>query len=166
MATKIEQDDWSPPPMTIEPKCALSGEAAPDLRDPLIAYAREHLVSEIEQRGFRGLPVIVAGESKPKTCYTQIRVDPRTQTGELEVTQCEPDATGRCEWGASIHYCLHVTNSRGVRTIVVEPHAEMLGARVLSVRRLAAISFPETRSNGHSYAHSYAFVPNPFGDGK
>ena len=153
MATKIDEDGWSEPaPRQLDGgitfsvrRCALAGAPAPEQREALIAYARAHLITEIENTGFSGLPVIVGGEPKPRTCYTEIRVEARTQLGEIELVQCEPNGHGGCSWGASVTYCLHVTNEAGKRTIIVEPRETIVGSRASPPRDMAYVH--ETSTN-------------------
>ena len=119
-------------PRTIRPlqmSCALSGAPAPELFDPVVAFARAHLVDRLDSFDRdASTPVHVRRTSPhlptpPDQRGVLIDVDPRTALGQLTVTN-------RWAGGRAVNrYCLHVVRERGGNAVLIEPLFASISAR-------------------------------------
>jgi hypothetical protein len=117
-------------------RCKLDGEPAPELREPILAFTRAHLMDEIEH--ITGYSSRVAGIETPvaqTACdhpnhgdgfFTEVIVTPRTRLGEVVVSQRRL-YQGKCAWAAEVVYCLHVAPDVDGSSIEVRRLTSMLG---------------------------------------
>ena len=95
------------------PDCKVAGEAARELVEPVLAFAREQLLGKPRERVHTR--VILPGEPEPPNIKRgrEITITPRTQIGQLEVA----------DWwdggGASTLYCLHVRHEGDATVVLV-----------------------------------------------
>ena len=109
--------------------CELDGDAAPELRDAVIPFARSNLLHELDQlTGYSSQQLgieaptdsVCRDHSQHRDGWvTEVLVTPRTRLGELVVAQREL-VHGHCSWGADIVYCLHASSGPDGTTVVVE----------------------------------------------
>jgi hypothetical protein len=119
-------------------QCVLDGDPAPELREPVIAFARENLMSDLDRlTKYPSSNFTVETPLEPTGCnqpahpdgyFTEIIVTPRAKLGKLVLSERQL-LHGKCEWGADVVYCLHVTTERSGTSVVVERVGSSIGQR-------------------------------------
>lgn len=128
--------------------CALEGAPAPELRAPILAFARANLVAELARlTDFEAREAEVETPGEHSGCddpshadgmFTEVQVTPRTGLGEVTVSQHEK-LRGHCVWGASVVYCLRVIASPSGTTVIAEALTAAIG-RIERDRRRSTIA--------------------------
>jgi hypothetical protein len=111
--------------------CEFLGDVGPELSDVIVAYARSHLLGEVDKlSGYVSTrwPIEIGPTIGRISCmdpahrdayFATIEVTPRTIAGEVDVSQHQK-FDGHCTWGAQIKYCFRISTQQGQRTVLIK----------------------------------------------
>src|SRR5580765_2685973 len=100
--------------MSFAAQCPSAGELSPAIDDAVAAFARDHLVQQLDKfTGYASKRVEVSIGNERATVADGFVTRVIVNGGQLELAQQEV-FHGTASWGASIDYCLHVSVVGGI----------------------------------------------------
>jgi len=98
--------------------CEKSGRPMDAYYAPVVAFVREHLIGN--EHGTVHEALVTTGARMTLGDGLGVVVEPRETLGELRIASVGPPFYAPGHKWAETGYCLHVTHSGGITTIVVE----------------------------------------------